>query len=243
MVTTSKYSLGCFSLKFLMLTYLRKIVAFMNYVSDKVVTNFRDVLPKNADELERFKDTVSRELAAFDTKQPYSHSIFYTALSTQPFRFQYSNSEMRDALESITLEDLFDFVQSLWSRGQGEALVQGNLDKKEALRIIDAFDKAIPFNTISDEVVPPYLTPLPLPLCSSISKLVNIRISEPNVNNKNSASQVMFQCLGTSEKDHVLIELLSSIINEPFYDDLRTNVSFFFIEKLNESVFLTQYIF
>jgi insulysin len=32
----------------------------------------------------------------------------------------------------------------------------------------------------------------------------------------------VIQCLSKSEKDHVLIELLSSVLEEPFYEDLRT---------------------
>ena len=34
--------------------------------------------------------------------------------------------------------------------------------------------------------------------------------------------QVTLQNLSPTDQDHVLIELLSSIVKEPFYNDLRT---------------------
>ena len=49
-----------------------------------------------------------------------------------------------------------------------------------------------------------------------------IKISEPNYSNQNAASQVIIQVLNRSIKDQMLIELLSAIIEQPFYEDLRT---------------------
>ena len=47
-------------------------------------------------------------------------------------------------------------------------------------------------------------------------------VTEPNPADENAVSYVMLQSLGKSEKDHVLIELIAAIVNEPFYNELRT---------------------
>ena len=63
---------------------------------------------------------------------------------------------------------------------------------------------------------------MPLPVVSKASSPTRLYVSEPNPSNNNAATQIVFQCLDTSEKSHVLVELLSSIISEPFFEDLRT---------------------
>ena len=203
--------------------YNDKIEDFASYIATKVALSFQDVLPKSDSELDRFKDNLSRGLAAFDTKQPYAHSIFYSALAMQPMKFQYSNEELRKALQPITLNQLKSYVQALWSRGQGKALIQGNLNESEAIKLVETVDTILPFKTITDDDIPPHLFALPLPVSKFNNSITRITISEPNPNNSNSAAQVVFQCLGSSDKDHVLIELLNAVLEEPFYDDLRTS--------------------
>jgi len=78
-------------------------------------------------------------------------------------------------------------------------------------------DSALAFKTISQDKIPPRLKALPLPVAKT-----KLQIAEPNSENQNSASQVTIQCLSKSVKDHVLIELISSVLAEPFYEDLRT---------------------
>jgi secreted Zn-dependent insulinase-like peptidase len=47
-------------------------------------------------------------------------------------------------------------------------------------------------------------------------------ISEPNAENGNAASYVSIQGLSEDPKEHVMIELVGSIVGEPFYEELRT---------------------
>ena len=202
--------------------YNDKLQDFAAYISSKIARNFLDVLPNSDSELDRFKDNLKRGLSGFDTKQPYAHAIYYTTLSIEPKNFQYSNEELRNELASLTLTDLSSYVERIWSHGQGEALVQGNVNAEEALAFINAVDRELPFKTDPDEAIPPYLHALPLPVVKQGNEPTLIRISEPNKSNQNSASQVMFQCLGKTEKDHVLIELFNAVIEEAFYEDLRT---------------------
>lgn len=141
---------------------------------------------------------------------------------TQPTAFQYSNKELLDATESCTLEELKEYVNSIWSSGKGMALVQGNLYEEEALTLVATIDKALGFQPISAEAYPPELVPLPLPQSPSNSIPPRLVISEPNQDNGNAASYVAIQSLSEDPKEHVLMELVGSIVSEPFYESLRT---------------------
>lgn len=198
--------------------YSSKIPDFAAYVSRKLAADVRDVLPKNAAEFDRYKDTIMRALASFDVKQPYAHAIYYSNLSLTPTKFSYTNAELRESLSSCTLSDLTAYVQNVWSSGKGEALVQGNFDEKEALALVNSLDNALGFRAIPPEQYPPRLKALPFPL----GQPTQFRMPEINASNNNAAVQVLFQSLGNSEKDHMLIELLTAIIEEPFYNELRT---------------------
>jgi insulysin len=139
-----------------------------------------------------------------------------------PHQFQYSNQDMKDATDATTLEDLVSYVDTVWSSGKGVALVQGNVDEKEAQTLVSTIDKALGFKPISATEYPPELAPLPLPQVPAKSKPTRLVISEPNPDNGNSASYIVLQSLSEDPKDHVMIELVTSIVAEPFYEDLRT---------------------
>ena len=202
--------------------YSDKLGKFATYVADKLSRNVRSVLPRTEEEFNRYKDNISRALAAFDVKQPYSHAIYYSGLTVMPLNYQYANDELRTALASSTLSDLNSYVETIWSSGKGEALIQGNLEKDEALGLVDTIDQALGFQTISSNDYPPRLRALRFPVVEKGIAPIKLSVSEPNPSNQNSVSQFYFQSLGASEKDHVLIEILSAVLEQPFYEDLRT---------------------
>jgi len=202
--------------------YNDKLKDFASYVCKKLSREIRDVLPKTDNDFERYKDQIMRALSAFDVKQPYFHASYYAQITLQPRRFQYENSDLRDATRKITLPDLVEYVKDLWSHGKGEVLVQGNFDRNEALDFVDTIENSIAFRPIPKSEYPPRLEALPLPKTSPEILPTRVLVAEPNPSNENAVSYVMLQSLGKSEKDHVLIELISAILQEPFYDELRT---------------------
>lgn len=201
--------------------YNDKLQKFASYVTTKISTKVRDILPDQKEFL-RFKDIISRGLAAFDVKQPYAHCAAYTNLAMQPEKFLYSNDELRKANDEATLDDLISFTSSVWASGKGLALVQGNIDRSEALSIVSTVDRALGFKAISSDEYPPELSPLPLPVIKKRAIPTKIKAAEPNPSNGNAAVQVVLQSLSEEPKEHVLMELLSAIVSEPFYDELRT---------------------
>ncbi|KAG7356829.1 insulin-degrading protein [Nitzschia inconspicua] len=202
--------------------YNDKLQKFASYVSKKIASDLKDILPKNEAEFERYKDILMRSFAAFDFKQPYQHCSYFSQLMTQPTSFQYSNKELLGATESATLDELKDYVGRIWSSGKGMALVQGNLFEEEALALVATIDKALGFKPIDADDYPPELAPLPLPQSPANTLGTRLTISEPNEDNGNAASYVAIQSLSEDPKEHVLIELVSTIVSEPFYENLRT---------------------
>ncbi|GKY92409.1 hypothetical protein MPSEU_000211500 [Mayamaea pseudoterrestris] len=202
--------------------YSDKLRVFASYISKKLSKKVDDILPKTEAEFERYKDQILRALSAFDVKQPYAHASYYAQITLQPHRFQYDNSELLAATRRVTLSDLIEYSKNLWRSGKGEALIQGNFDEKEALSLVAGLDAAIPFQTIPNDEYPPRLTALPLPQSKESILPTRLVITESNPNNENSVCYVMLQSLGKTEKDHVMMELLSSILEQPFYDSLRT---------------------
>ena len=210
--------------------YNDKLPKFAAYISQKISKDIKSILPKDEDEFERYRDQLNRGLAAFDFKQPYAHASYYSSLNLQPLRFQYTNKELRKATDEATLQDLNRYASTVWASGRGQALVQGNFDDKEAQYLVNQLDKTLGFKSISDDKVPDQLKPLALPtprvsstkLGPSSMRRTRLVVAEPNPDNENSASHVVIQSLGESAQDHVMIELISAIIEQPFYDDLRT---------------------
>ena len=202
--------------------YNEKLGDFASYVSAKLARDFEDVLPRDEDEFERYKDNLQRALSAFKVQQPYAHAIAYASITQQPRNFKYTNEELTGAVKEATLPKLVEYVKTLWSSGKGEALIQGNFDRSEALDIVSTIDKTISFATSTRDRYPARLRALPLPASKPDESPTTLKISEPNPANDNAASHITLQSLGTSEKDHVLAEILSAVIEEPFFDDLRT---------------------
>jgi len=202
--------------------YNDKLEDFAKYVSKQITVDLKKILPKDEEEFDRYKDILIRGIEGFNAKQPYAHCSYYTTLLLKPPAFEYDNKELLVATEEATLSDLVSYVGSVWSSGKGMALVQGNLDKKQALALVSTIDETLGFKPIPVEEYPPELAPLPLPESPANSMGTRLVISEPNAENGNAASYVSIQGLSEDPKEHVLMELVGAIIGEPFYEELRT---------------------
>lgn len=202
--------------------YNDKLPEFAAYVSKKLAQETTSVLPKSESEFERYKDRIVRALSAFDVKQPYAHASYFSYLTVQPIEFQYTNSQLREAIKKVTYVDLLAYVECLWCTGKGEALVQGNVDEKEANDLVKIIDETIGFKTTPGSELPSRLRSLPLPPKALTNQPTKLVVSEPNASNENCAVHVVLQNLGKTDKDHVMIELMASVVDEKFFGELRT---------------------
>jgi len=190
--------------------------------STQITANLKNILPKDETEFDRYKDLLLRSFAGFDVKQPYAHCSYYSKLLMQPPAFQYNNQALLEATGKATLTELISYVGSIWSSGKGIALVQGNLDESQAKTLVSTIDKTLAFEPISANDIPAELVPLPLPESSTDSMGTRLVISEPNTENENAASSIVIQSLSEDPKEHVMMELIGTIVAEPFYEELRT---------------------
>jgi insulysin len=95
----------------------------------------------------------------------------------KPPAFEYDNRELIAETEKANLSDLVSYVGSVWSSGKGIALVQGNLDEKQALALVSTIDKTIGFKPIPTEEYPNELAPIPFPKSSAKSMGTRLVIS------------------------------------------------------------------
>ena len=215
-----------------------KLLDFATYISAKLAQDIKSVLPGSPDEFERYKDRILRSLQSFDFQQPYGHASYYSSLTLQPKGFLFTNAELREAIKETSLEDLTKYVSRLWDSGKGEALLQGNIDKNEALQFVNVIDKTQGFKSIAREDIPPQLKGLPLPIVAKSQAPIKLSVSDPNPSNENSASHLSIQCLGITEKDHILVEIVNAIVADPFYENLRTKQ-----QVSNYNVFIQKLLF
>jgi len=199
--------------------YNDKLPSFASYVTKKLSRDVEQLLPKSSEEFETYRDQTLRLLGSFDVKQPYAQSTYFANLALQLPQFQYSNDELRTETQRISLGDLRKYTKQIFSEGKGEALIQGNLAEADALQIVKGLTDVLSFDSVGSNDIPERIKALPLPQGQVPSRLL---VAEPNADNENAVAHVMIQNLEPSEKDHVLIELASSLLREPFYNDLRT---------------------
>jgi insulysin len=199
--------------------YNDKLKDFATFVTRKLAS---DLQTKDVD-FQKYVDLLNRTLTSFDVNQPYAHASYYAQLAIQPRKFTYENRKLRDALERITLSDLISYEKVLFASGKAECLIQGNYEEAEALDLVSGLDDVLRFKAIARSDIPSRLELLPLPTSDSTSNMPRLLIAEPNPANANSASYIMLQNILKDPKEHVLVELLhTAVIDERFYDDLRT---------------------
>ena len=80
--------------------YNDKMPAFVSAIGGALARH----LPSDETKLERYKDTIARDLTGFDVQQPYEHAAFYNALYTSTPAFR--PKDVLTELNSVTLADL-----------------------------------------------------------------------------------------------------------------------------------------
>jgi len=155
-------------------------------------------------------------LASWKSQQPYQHCYYFASLVSESL--QFSNEELKVALSKTTHDDLNGFLDKCLANSFGTAFVIGNYDQKAAARFINVVERIFPFEPLqyrerSRRRI--FYTP-------ETKKGLLLSNREPNEKDDNSASSFYFQIPSRNIEDYMLAELLAEVIEEPFYDDLRT---------------------
>lgn len=124
------------------------------------------------------------------------------------------NKEKIKVIDSITYDDLLNYKKELFTNIYFKFLFHGNIIKSDALEIINIINNKIKFNKISH--YPKY----------KIIKLENKRIiyskKSTNKNENDSVIASFYQFGKLNYNLYLLVEILQSIISEPYFNQLRT---------------------
>jgi insulysin len=165
----------------------------------------------------RIKDVLKRELDGWTTQQPYSHASYYAGLALETLQFEVE--ELKAALESCTVESAASFLKIALQKSFGTALVTGNVLQDEAVTIISNIERIIAFQSLPDN--DRSSRELSILEVSSTSGYL-LQHVEPNKNDENSAAIFYFQLPTRDSKSYMYMDILGEIIEQSFYNSLRT---------------------
>ncbi|KAK7301570.1 hypothetical protein RJT34_12437 [Clitoria ternatea] len=170
------------------------------------------------DRFKVIKEDIKRALRNTNMK-PLSHST-YLRLQVLCETF-YDVDEKLRYLNDLSFEDLKPFIPELLSQLYIEGLCHGNLTEEEAISISNIFKMNFPVNPLPVELRHAERI-ICLPPSANLVRDVNVK----NKLEKNSVAELYFQIeqdIGVeSIKLKALIDLFDEIIEEPFFNQLRT---------------------
>eukprot|EP00923_Selenidium_pygospionis_P057624 GHVN01100854.1.p1 GENE.GHVN01100854.1~~GHVN01100854.1.p1 ORF type:complete len:908 (+),score=81.13 GHVN01100854.1:5876-8599(+) len=182
----------------------QKLILFI----EKTFTILDGGLPEDAFLIS--KQEISEELLSFDEKSPYKH--ISSAIRQSLLAFSFSEDELKQVLPAVSSAD----VSLLWNTirkkpAKPEILFNGNISKEramEASHMLGAFVK---------EKTPACVEPRNL--FFEEHQTINFK----SLNDTNSATAVIIKAAALSDQNAVALSyLLNDIINEEFFDQLRT---------------------
>ncbi|KAK0157501.1 hypothetical protein PV328_011241 [Microctonus aethiopoides] len=200
------------------------ILMFGGY-HDKYQICLREIIHKMVNftiDKQRFdilKENYIRSLKNFEAEQPYQHAAHYLALLLA--EQVWTNDELLDASDYITIERLEEFVPRLLNKMYIECLLHGNLTKSEALEAVKIVESEFT-HAGKRRIIP--LLPQQLMLHREIS-LENgchyLYVTENKVH-KSSCTEVYYQSSLQSTESNIHLKLLQLIIEKPCFNTLRT---------------------
>ncbi|GFT52795.1 insulin-degrading enzyme [Nephila pilipes] len=163
------------------------------------------------------KEGLRRCLSNFRAEQPHRHAIYYTSMLL--CERIWTNEELLNCLDEITVEMVQQTIPRLLSRVHIEALIYGNLNKKIALDLMDIVE-----GTLLKNICSTYLMP------SQLLREREVQLSDgchyvyevTNEVHSSSSVETYYQCGVQETRANMLLELMAEIINEPCYNYLRT---------------------
>ncbi|XP_053683115.1 insulin-degrading enzyme [Sabethes cyaneus] len=167
---------------------------------------------------EILKEQYVRNLKNYNAEQPYHHAVYYLALLLS--EQAWSKQELIDASELITVERLRSFIDELLSRMHVECFIHGNINKEQAMEISRKVEDRLKNTDAS--VAPLLARQLMLKREYKLNTGENCLFETNNEYHKSSCAELYVQCGMQNDQSNVYIDLVSQIISEPCYNQLRT---------------------
>lgn len=164
----------------------------------------------------RALDLVKREQQTFEVLQPYAHAQYFLRQTvTVP---EYPIEFLRAQAASATISKVRAFGEKFRSEKQrlyGRAFFHGNLNLQDVSEVMDALE-AIPFQSLpAADWTRVRFVQLPAGQDFLLAR------PEPNPRNENNAL-ICTYWTGSSSREALVTELLQLVLQDPFFDSLRT---------------------
>ncbi|CAJ0832866.1 6120_t:CDS:10 [Entrophospora sp. SA101] len=204
------------------LEYDENFYIYISGYNDKAVVLLEKILLKmknyevDSKRFDLYKEKLLREYhnTLYDT--PYQTAMYYTYnLLSEKF---WTNEEKLSALENIVSQDIQNFYPNLLNDLHVECLVHGNVDKEDSLKYIKIFE---------DILKPKPLSPSQRigerPILLPVGKRYVYQHDVYDVNDINSAIEYYIELSHNKDvKSRNKLSILAQIINQPFFDQIRT---------------------
>jgi len=171
--------------------------------------------PLDKDVFTRRLEVLRQGLQNFKLRQPVSLTSYYRGLVLELPK--YTVEELSSACAALTLADLQRFQSGLLAEASAEGLVCGNFDEADALAMLAKLQQALPGRPLPDDA-------------SGARAVRKLPAGQPlvqqfvaaNPDEANSALEVYFQVGPDRGDDWLQLALLSQILEQPFFGELRT---------------------
>jgi insulysin len=187
----------------------------LDLFATKVLSALKDFKPDKATYV-RVKDQMEQEYGNWNTQQPYAHASYYATLGSESM--QYKIEDLRATIKKIDISNLDGFLSKSLKRSYGTAMVIGNINDEDALRLTSIVEGVFPFTPL-DAQDRSFRQVVEYPLATVGHRMKN---PEPNENDINSAASLYFQLPSRAPKDYMYVELLGEVLEQPFFNSLRT---------------------
>lgn len=193
--------------------YSDKILVWVEKVFEKLFS-----LDVKKERFNVIKERVEKNYTNFAKNQPYQH--VRSLLSHGYFLKKYHYTEYLEVLPEINLDYLKNqYLPTLFSIMKIETFVHGNMTEKETLA---AIEKIEPHIWKHKAIVTTNLYPIERIIQLTKGKDTMIQEKEPNLENNNSAIEILYQVDLVSEKLFAIMLIFESVVETPFYSTLRT---------------------
>lgn len=167
---------------------------------------------------EILKEQYIRNLKNYKAEQPYQHAVYYLALLLT--EQAWSKQELIEACDLLTVERLRTFIEELLSRMHVECFIYGNINKEKALEISGKVEDKLKNTDAS--ILPLLSRQLMLKREYKLNTGENSLFEMVNDYHKSSCAELYLQCGMQDDQSNVYVDLVTQILSEPCYNQLRT---------------------
>ncbi|KAI8322211.1 hypothetical protein GQ54DRAFT_328450 [Martensiomyces pterosporus] len=164
---------------------------------------------------EVYSREVKKKLDNAKHSEPYNHIQTNVNFLNQAMMWRYSDK--LSAFDMVTKEKLQLFIDSLFDLARVQMIVMGNFSEADALATADSIVEVLGFKPLPD-----YARRVPRALLHNPGTFIH-HATMPDEGNLNSGvDQSIYTGSAENYRERALLDLLSLIMQEPFFDQLRT---------------------